>query len=76
MAQILSLFFGAFPGTDSTKKHIFDGSVNEGAFIFFVLFIKSDILKKEQLGFGQIADYLKLEYASIVETGTSSIKYY
>ena len=50
--------------------------MNEGAFIFFVLFIMSDILKKEQLGFGQIADYLKLEYASIVETGTSSIKYY
>jgi len=30
-------------------------------FFFFVFFVLSDILKKEQLGFRQIADYLKLE---------------
>jgi len=29
-------------------------------FFFFEFFRLSDILNKEQLGFGQIADYLKL----------------
>ena len=45
--------------------------MNEGAFIFFVLFIMSDILKKEQLGFRQIAHYLKLDYASGQENENS-----
>jgi len=38
---------------------------------FFEFFILSDILKKEQLGFGQIADYLKLDYASGQENENS-----
>ena len=50
----------AVPGIFSTKCHIFRESVvgmREG-FLFFEFFRLSDILNKEQLGFGQIAHYL------------------
>ena len=47
-------------------------SWNEGGvFFFFEFFRLSDILNIEHLRFGQIADYLKLDYASGQENENS-----